>query len=280
MRPDDYQFLSGVLAAGSGLALGTGKEYLLESRLSPLAASMGHNDLDGLVRHLRLTRDQEVVRILCEAMTTNESLFFRDGTPFDALRSAVLPHLFQARQGARRIRIWCAAASTGQEPYSIAMTRLLHAPELASWDVEIVGTDLSRAALERARRGVFNQFEVQRGLPITLLMKFFTQVPEGWRINDDVRRGISFREFNLLGSLSGLGTFDVIFCRNVLIYFDQPTKADMLSRLARVLAADGFLFLGAAETVFGLSDAFVRDDALKGSAYRLVPYSRKLARAS
>jgi chemotaxis protein methyltransferase CheR len=268
MRPDDYQFLSHVLARGSGLALGDGKEYLIESRLTPVAASMGLTDVDGLVSRLRTSPDPETLRTLCEAMTTNESLFFRDGAPFEMLKRTVFPALQQSRQPARKIRIWSAAASTGQEAYSIAMTRTLDAPALADWTVEIVGTDLSRTALARARRGIFNQFEVQRGLPIALLMKCFTQVPEGWQVNENIRKQVTFREFNLLDDFGGLGLFDVIFCRNVLIYFDQPTKTAVLGRLARALAADGYLFLGGAETVLGLTDAFVRIEGEKTSVYR------------
>jgi chemotaxis protein methyltransferase CheR len=268
MRTEDYQFISQVVHKSSGLALGDGKEYLVESRLSPLAASMGLTDVDGLVKSLRSAPDGTIVRILCEAMTTNESLFFRDGTPFEALKDVVFPALAKTRQATRKLRIWSAAASTGQEPYSIAMTRELHAPALAEWTVEILATDLSNGVLERARKGVFNQFEVQRGLPITVLMKFFTQIPEGWQINEKLRRQVSFQQLNLLDSFSSLGVFDVIFCRNVLIYFDQPTKAAVLARLTRALAPDGYLFLGGAETILGISDELVRVDGVKAGVYR------------
>jgi chemotaxis protein methyltransferase CheR len=268
MRTEDYQFISQVLHKSSGLALGDGKEYLVESRLSPLAASMGLTDVDGLVRSLRSTTDGTIVRILCEAMTTNESLFFRDGSPFEALKDVVFPALAKARQATRKIRIWSAAASTGQEPYSIAMTRELHAPVLAEWTVEILATDLSNGVLERARKGIYNQFEVQRGLPIAQLVKFFTQIPEGWQIIEKLRRQVSFQQLNLLDSFGTLGVFDVIFCRNVLIYFDQPTKAAVLARLTRALAPDGYLFLGGAETVLGICDDLVRVDGVKSAVYR------------
>lgn len=268
MRTEDYHFIAQVVARGSGLALGEGKEYLVESRLAPVAASLGLPDLDGLVRRLRQSQDERTVRTICEAMTTNESLFFRDGAPFDVLKTEVFPALAKARAATRSIRIWSAAASTGQEAYSVAMTRALHAADLADWRVEILGTDLSRAAIERARRGIYNQFEVQRGLPITHLVKFFTQVPEGWQISETLRRQVTFRVWNLLEPFVTLGTFDVIFCRNVLIYFDQPTKAEVLGRLARVLAADGYLFIGGAETVLGVSDEFVRLEGARGAIYR------------
>ena len=268
MQTEDYTFVAQILAKGSGLSLGEGKEYLVESRLAPVAASLGLPDVPDLIRRLRAKQDQALVQAVCEAMTTNESLFFRDNLPFETLKSVVFPDLAKTRQAKRRIRIWCAAASTGQEPYSIAMTRSLHAPSLADWEVEILATDLSQAALERARNGVFNHFEVQRGLPVTVLMKFFTQVPSGWQVNESIRRGIIFRQLNLLDPLAPLGVFDVIFCRNVLIYFDHATKASVLERMARVLAPDGYLFLGGAETVVGITDAFDRLEGVKTSVYR------------
>jgi len=268
MQTEDYTFVAQLLSKGSGLSLGEGKEYLVESRLAPVAASLGLADTRELFRRLRANHDHALVQAVCEAMTTNESLFFRDNLPFEALKSVVFPDLAKSRQAKRQIRIWCAAASTGQEPYSIAMTRSLHAPGLADWEVEILATDLSQAALERARTGVFNHFEVQRGLPVTVLMKFFTQAPSGWQINESVKRGIVFRQMNLLEPFSHLGTFDVIFCRNVLIYFDHATKVSVLDRMARVLAPDGYLFLGGAETVVGIIDAFKRLEGVKTSVYR------------
>jgi len=268
MQPDDYSFLCQILAEGSGLSLGPGKEYLIESRLQPVAQTVGVADVSGLVRELRLRRDRTIERSVCEAMTTNESLFFRDGAPFELLKQRVFPELARARQATRTLRIWSAAASTGQEAYSIAITRTLDAPTLIGYKVEIVGTDLSRAALERARAGVFTHFEVQRGLPIAVLVKCFKKVGDGWQANEDLRQQVAFRELNLLHDFGHLGTFDVIFCRNVLIYFDQPTKALVLGRLARALAPDGYLFLGGAETVLGISEAFERVEGEKTSVYR------------
>ena len=189
-------------------------------------------------------------------MTTNETFFFRDKIPFDHLRETVLPALMQARASRRSLRIWCAASSTGQEPYSIAMCLKEFAAALTGWRVEIVATDLSQAVLEKSRAGIFSQFEVQRGLPIQMLVKHFTQVGELWQLNADIRAMVQHRQLNLLQDFSHLGMFDVIFCRNVLIYFDQDTKAGIFDRLARVLEPDGVLALGAAESVVGISDAF------------------------
>jgi chemotaxis protein methyltransferase CheR len=191
-----------------------------------------------------------------EAMTTNETFFFRDKIPFDHLRDTMMPALLQARASRRSLRIWCAASSTGQEPYSIAMCLKELGAALAGWRVEIIGTDLSQAVLEKSRAGIFSQFEVQRGLPIQLLVKHFTQVGELWQINPDIRAMVQYRQLNLLHDFAQLGTFDVIFCRNVLIYFDQDTKAGIFERLAKVVEADGFMVLGAAESVVGISDAF------------------------
>jgi chemotaxis protein methyltransferase CheR len=189
-------------------------------------------------------------------MTTNETFFFRDKIPFDHLREAVLPALMQARANRRSLRIWCAASSSGQEPYSIAMCLKGIGAALAGWRIEILATDLSQAVLEKSKAGIFSQFEVQRGLPIQMLVKHFTQVGELWQLNADIRAMVQHRQLNLLQDFSHLGTFDVIFCRNVMIYFDQDTKTGIFDRLAKALEADGVLALGAAESVVGISDAF------------------------
>src|SRR6476620_8422533 len=191
-----------------------------------------------------------------EAMTTNETFFFRDKIPFDHLRETVIPALAQARAARRALRIWCAASSTGQEPYSIAMCLKEAGSLVSGWRTEIVATDLSLAVLEKSKAGIFSQFEVQRGLPIGLLVKYFTQNGELWQINADIRAMVQHRQLNLLQDFSHLGIFDVIFCRNVLIYFDQDTKIGIFDRLAKMLEADGVLALGAAESVVGISDAF------------------------
>jgi len=189
-------------------------------------------------------------------MTTNETFFFRDKIPFDHMRETILPALTKARANRRTLRIWSAACSTGQEPYSIAMLLKETGQALAGWRTEIVATDLSQGVLEKSRSGLFSQFEVQRGLPIQLLVKYFTQVGELWQLNADIRGMVQHRQLNLLQDFSHLGMFDVIFCRNVLIYFDQETKAAIFERLVRQLEPDGMLTLGAAESVVGITDAF------------------------
>jgi chemotaxis protein methyltransferase CheR len=255
VSPLDYEFLCKLLKDQSGLALAGDKQYLVESRLLPLARKAGLASLAELVAKLRDGGDRLAVEVV-HAMTTNESFFFRDKIPFDHFRDTIMPTLLETRAADRRIRIWCAAASTGQEPYSLAICLKEMKDRLAGWRIEILGTDLSTTVLDKAKAGVYTQFEVQRGLPIQLLMKHFAQVGEMWQIAADIRAMVQYRSLNLLSDFSRLGPFDLVFCRNVLIYFDQDTKVGVLDRIARVTAPHGYLVLGAAETVVGLSDAF------------------------
>jgi chemotaxis protein methyltransferase CheR len=254
VTPLEYDFLRKLLKERSGLDLSSDKQYLVESRLIPLARKAGLADIAELVQKIR-TGAGALTSDVVEAMTTNETFFFRDKIPFDHLRQTVLPALMQARANRRSLRIWCAAASTGQEPYSIAMC-VKEFAGLAGWRVEIVATDLSQEVLEKSKAGIYSQFEVQRGLPIQMLVRYFTQVGELWQLNADIRAMVQHRQLNLLEEFSHVGTFDVIFCRNVLIYFDQETKAGVFERLARSIEPDGVLTLGAAESVVGISDAF------------------------
>jgi chemotaxis protein methyltransferase CheR len=256
MTPRDYDFLRQAVKQGSGLALGADKHYFLESRLLPLARQAGFSGVGDLVLALKAGRDAALMEAVVEATTTSESFFFRDKTPFDHFRRLIMPALLVARRQSRAVRIWCAAAATGQEPYSIAICLREMATAIAGWRIEILATDLSGAVLHRARQGLYSQFEVQRGMPIKLLLKYFARVGEHWQIDPQVRAMVKYRRFNLLADFASLGTFDVILCRNILIYFDQDTKRDVLRRLAEALSSDGYLVLGAAETAVGLSDRF------------------------
>ncbi len=256
MTPLDYDYLRKYLKDRSGLVLSADKQYLVESRLLPVARRAGLSGLGDLVIALKAGRDDALMTGVVEAMTTNESFFFRDKIPFEHFRSIVLPALIAARRSARTIRIWCAATSTGQEPYSLAMCLRQMERDIAGWRIEILATDLSNEVLEKARQGIYSQFEVQRGLPIQLLVKHFAQIGEMWQIAPDLRAMVKFRQLNLLSDFFHLGKFDLIFCRNVLIYFNQETKIDVLDRLAQVTASDGFLVLGAAESVVGLTTRF------------------------
>jgi chemotaxis protein methyltransferase CheR len=254
MNGDHFDVLSGLIRKHSGLVLTRDKAYLLESRLLPVARKWSLKTLADLATAVRGLADTGMVRDVVEAMTTNESFFFRDVKPFDQFKSFVLPHLLRARAATRSIRIWSAACSSGQEPYSLAMILSEQRAQLAGWRIEILATDLSTEILDKAQAGLYSQFEVQRGLPIQLLVKYFKQQGERWQIDPAIRAMVSFRQLNLLDEMTALGRFDVIFCRNVLIYFDQPTKTLVLDRLSRQMAPDGHLYLGGAETVLGISD--------------------------
>ena len=257
MTPQDFDYLRKMLRERSGQVLSAEKQYLAESRLLPVARKHGLAGLAELVDKLKATTAAAPLTVaVIEAMTTNESFFFRDKMPFDHFRAVIMPALLAARAREKRIRIWCTACATGQEPYSLAMSLKAIGPALAGWRVEIVATDLSNEVLDKAKAGIYSQFEVQRGLPIQSLVKFFTKVDEAWQIAEEIRAMVKFRPLNLLNDFSPLGTFDLVFCRNVLIYFGQDTKIGVLNRLARQMPSDGFLILGAAETVVGLTDAF------------------------
>jgi chemotaxis protein methyltransferase CheR len=256
MTPKDFGFLRKLLKERSGLVLAPDKQYLAESRLLPLARRAGINTLTELVARLKTPQAAALTGEVVDAMTTNETFFFRDKIPFEHFRDTIMPALIASRARKKSIRIWCAAAATGQEPYSLAMTLKGMGAQLAGYKVQILATDLNAEVLERAREGIYSQFEVQRGLPIQQLVKFFTQVGERWQIAQELRAMVQFRPLNLLADFTPLGSFDVVFCRNVLIYFDQPTKTQVLERVARQMPDDGFLVLGAAETVVGLTETF------------------------
>jgi len=278
VTPLDYDFLRRTLRERSGLVLSADKQYLVESRLLPVARKAGLGGLGELVLALKRGNAETLMTAVVEAMTTNETFFFRDKTPFEHFRATVMPALLAARQSSRLIRIWCAASSTGQEPYSLAMCLKEMESAVAGWRIEIIATDLSNEVLEKARQGIYSQFEVQRGLPIQLLIKYFSQVGEMWQIAPDIRALVKYQRLNLLSAFPYLRPFDLIFCRNVLIYFDQATKIALLDRLAAVIAGDGYLVLGAAETVVGVTDSF-KPVADKRGLYAPTPRTGKPAAA-
>jgi chemotaxis protein methyltransferase CheR len=256
LKPGDLQFLSQLIQDRSGLVLSPDRLYLLESRLMAVARKKGKKGLEDLIAALRTGGDEALARDVTEAMTTNESSFFRDIEPFELLRAKVLPQLLKNRAATKSFRIWCAAASSGQEPYTVAMVLKEEAARLAGWRHEIVATDISTEMLSKAKAGLYSQFEVQRGLPVQYLIKYFKKQDDLWRIDAALRGMVRYEEFNLLDTPQGLGQFDVVFCRNVLIYFDQETQAAVLGRIADLIPSDGVLFLGGAETVSGLSERF------------------------
>lgn len=275
MNSQDFDFVSQLLRRRAGIVLTGDKMYLLESRLAPLARKEGLPSIDDLIHVVRARRDERLIAQVVDVMTTNETFFFRDKTPFDHLKEAIFPVLAQARRGSR-IRIWCAACSTGQEPYSIAMMLDQNPALTGGVPVEIVATDISDRCLERARQGLFTQFEVQRGLPIQMLMHYFTQQDDHWRISERLRQMVSFRKMNLIEPAYNLGQFDVVFCRNVLIYFDGPTKGAVLDRVASTMNPGGFLLMGAAESIVGISQSFdVMQD--RRGLYKLASRAAKVA---
>ncbi len=255
LHPQDFAFFADILKRESGLALTPDKAYLLESRLAPIARRREARDLESLATLLRQGRDRELLRDIVEAMTTAETSFFRDMRPFTVLKDDIIPSLTRRREASRRLNIWSAACASGQEVYSLAMLLQEH-PLLIGWHVDILATDICAPILEKAKAGSYSQFEVQRGLPIHSLVRHFTKDGDHFVVKPALRDNIRFRQANLLDTPPGQGAFDIIFCRNVLIYFDPATKVDALRNLRCALAPDGVLFLGGAETVVGLSVDF------------------------
>jgi chemotaxis protein methyltransferase CheR len=241
------------LRRASGLVLDADKRYLVESRVTPVMRRAGLSELGDLVRVLEQGKMPSLAQEVVQAMTINETYFFRDRVPFDMLRELILPEIIAARATQKRLRIWCAASSTGQEPYSISMILDEFGARLAGWRVEIIATDLSEAALAKAKKAVYSQFEVQRGLSTEQLLRYFDQIGDMWQLKETIRSRVDYRHFNLLSDYTAFGNFDLIFCRNVLIYFEPDRKADVLNRMTRLLSPDGLLALGSSESIIGLN---------------------------
>lgn len=265
IRPDDFKFLSELLYQRSGLVLTPDKTYLLDSRLLPIARAHGCQSISGLADLLRTRRPDNVIKEVIEAMTTNESSFFRDGKPFEHLRKDLLPRFKQKLAAQSSIRIWSAACSTGQEPYSMAISLLEESPNMPGWRYEMVATDLAGKVLDKAAHGVYSQFEAQRGMPIQLLIKYFNPQPDScWQVKDEIKKMVQFRPQNLLESFIPLGKFDLILCRNVLIYFDEPTKNKVIANMTAQLNPGGVLILGSTETIMDKTIAGRFDELSRG----------------
>jgi chemotaxis protein methyltransferase CheR len=252
----DFDYVRKLVRERAAIVLEDGKEYLVESRLTALARREGIPSVNDVIKQLRAAPSGPLQRLVIESMTTNESSFFRDVNPFAALQKTVVPEIMRLRAGERAINIWSCACSSGQEPYSLAMLLHEHFPELASWRVRIVATDLSTEMLARARSGIFSQLEVNRGLPAALLVRHFEKKGLEWQIRENLRRMIDFRELNLAGPWAGLPNPDIVMLRNVLIYFDMPTKSKILGKVRQLLRPGGFVFLGTAETTMNLDDKY------------------------
>ncbi len=256
ITPENYSFLQERIYSDSGIVLDETKLYLLQSRLLPIARKEKLETLNELCARLRAPSATVLRRQVVEAMTTNETLFFRDTAVFDTLKDKVLPALVEARRPARTLSIWSAAASSGQEAYSLAI--LLLEMGLAGWTLRILGTDLNSKILDQARAGRYIQLEVSRGLPAKYLVKYFQRAGLEWQVKDEVRRMVEFQTFDLRQNMRSLGSFDLTLCRNVLIYFDVKTKKQILGEIRDVLNPKGLLLLGSAETTINLDDRFLR----------------------
>jgi chemotaxis protein methyltransferase CheR len=265
----DLDYLCALVKQCSAIALDERKGYLVEARLGALVRRAGFESLPALVACLRAGRANGLRQQVVEAMTTNETSFFRDVYPFECLRRLLLPDLLQRRAGERRLTIWSAGCSSGQEPYSVALLLREHFPTLGGWDVRIIGSDLSLEMLERARKGYYSRSEVNRGLPAQLLLKYFRRQGLDWELRDDVRRMVEFRPLNLIEPWPPLPPLDVVFLRNVLIYFEADTRREVLGKVRRVLRPDGSLFLGGAETALNIGDTFERMPQEGSGCYRL-----------
>ena len=265
----DFEYVCGLIRAKSGIVLEAGKEYLVEARLTALIRQQKIDSIATLVTKLRANSMDPLHKLAVEAMTTNETSFFRDHHPFEALKSTVIPALLQKRAASRSLNIWCGASSTGQEPYTIAMTLCEAIPKIAEWKLTLIATDLSAEMVARSRAGKYSQIEVNRGLPAALMVKYFERHGLDWQIKEPLRKMVDFKEMNLTTAWPLIPQMDIIFMRNVLIYFDTETKRAILGRARQVLKSDGYLFLGCAETTLSLDDGYERTQIEKSGCYRL-----------
>jgi chemotaxis protein methyltransferase CheR len=266
LTAQEFAFISGLVRRDAAIVLEAGKEYLVEARLLPLARQSGVPTVSEFVTRAQQRPEPETHRRIVDALTTNETSFFRDGEPFAQLTSTIVPDLVSRRGATRNLKVWSAACSSGQEPYTLAMVLQDALP--SGWTFDIVGTDISTEMLERAEHGEYSQLEVNRGLPASLLVRHFERTGMSWRVSASIRKAVSYRRVNLAAQLPAMGPFDIVFLRNVLIYFDVETKRQVLQRVNSTLRPDGWLFLGSAETTIGIDDRFERVVAGRTSAYR------------
>lgn len=269
LKQTEFDYIAHLVRNRAAIILEPGKEYLVESRLLPVARDAGFTTLSELINRLRARPNADISQKIIEAMTTNETSFFRDLHPFEVLKNVVLPDLLNKRSGDRTLHLWCAASSSGQEPYTVAMLMREHFSQLSNWAVNFVATDISQEMLTRARAGRYSQLEVGRGLPSSLLVKYFERHGSEWQIREDIRRMIEFRQLNLANPWPTLPMMDIIFMRNVLIYFDLAMKKTILGKVRRLLRPDGYLLLGAAETTLNLDEGFERLQFEKAGCYRV-----------
>ncbi len=268
MNSDDFEFISKFIKEQAGIVLEPGKEYLVEARLNPIIKEMGLPSLERLINEVRIRATNDLKLKIIDALTTNETLFFRDTHPFQALKSTILPEILSKKQGEKKLNIWCAASSSGQEPYSIAMILKDHIENIKDWNIKFIASDISEKMLARAKTGIYNQFEINRGLPMHYLIKYFEKNGPDWQIKKEIRDMVHFEKINLMKPWS-ISAMDLIFMRNVLIYFGIETKKDIFKRLEKTLHPDGYFFLGGSETTLGISSEFGRIGINKVHCYQL-----------
>lgn len=264
----DFEFVRTMVRNQAGIIIEPGKEYLVDSRLQLLVHREGLASIEELVAKLRSPFGAGLTPKVIDAMTTNETTFFRDVEPFEVLRKVVLPDLMERNKQSRRLGIWYAASSTGQEPYSVSMLIHEHFPQLLQWDLQQLATDISPSVLARARDGVYSQVEVNRGLPANYLVRYFSKQGNQWQLKDPVRKMVRFEELNLVRPWPAMASVDIVMIRNVMIYFDVDAKKQILSKIQRILRPDGYLFLGGAETTLNLDDSFERQPHARAGCYR------------
>ena len=277
LTTQEFDYLRGLVRAKSGIVLEAGKEYLVETRVLGLLRKSGLDSIAQLIERLRASPVDPLHRRLVEVMTTNETSFFRDGHPFDALRTTVLPALMAARATTRTLSFWCGACSAGQEPYTVAMTMLESVPRLAEWKISFLCTDLSSEMVARTKAGTYSALEIGRGLPPALLSKYFDPVGTGWQAKRQLRDMMDVRELNLTQPWPQMPPMDIVFLRNVLIYFDAPTKVDILGRIRRLMRPDGYLYLGSAESTVNLDEEYERLPVNRSGCYRKKASTHKAA---
>lgn len=269
VNPQDFDYIRKLVYDKSAIVLEAGKEYLVESRVLPLVQKEGLNSIRELVQKLQKVNNHELVEEVVDALTTNETSFFRDFFPFEAMREKVIPELLEKRQNIREINLWCAASASGQEPYSVAILLRENFPQLAGWKIHFMASDISREMLDRCRNGRFSQLEINRGLSAVLMVKYFQRHGSEWEVKPVIRDMIYFTKINLSEPFPFMPDMDIVFIRNVLIYFDVPMKIEILKKVRKVLRPDGYVFLGGAETTLNLDSAFDRLDYKQSGCYLL-----------
>lgn len=265
----DFDLIRKMIYEQSAIVLEPGKEYLVEARLQPLAQREGLTTIQELVAKMRQDKSNGLQQKVVDAMTTNETSFFRDIHPFETFKKFVVPDIMAKRATVREFNIWCGASSSGQEPYTLAMVLRENFPALTTWKINFIATDISQQMLTRSRNGIYSQLEINRGLPAAYLVKYFQRVSMDWQVKDDLRKMIEFKELNLCQNWPLMPRLDVVFMRNVLIYFDVNTKKTILGKVRQLMKPDGYLFMGAAETTLNLDDNFVRMDYQQSGCYKI-----------